>query len=436
MAEEEKSIEELEAEGKKFLQEYNSLMKEKLDILKAEKESRDAEKAQKEAEEAEKAKEEAFNSKMETILSEKYGISPQTGTADMEHDAKPNKKVVADGKLQEFLDFREDFIKRKEIDYKQYGYGMQDPNGNYAFTDSDSGCEDNINSWSPADVYCDLIWQEAWCGKQLSGAITVQACDIKAGDGLAVQIRTIDSSDMSSSLGACECSSCSSNVFSTYSLTLARYDVYKVTCGLDVFDVGDVLKSSIVTSMARAFITGIDGLIWTAISGASPTCSQTLAGAADCDASRQSDGNCCTYAPELYKAIVDAEANRRAAGYGANGFYLIIHPTVAAFLKYKEGANAPSWVNNISMEGNKLSRIGEIKVIEYCGANSCTDKSSEVMAILVDPERAVGEAYGKRPTLKTDEDPIECDSTKLVMRTYVAVSALDTGALCHIKNPA
>ena len=54
---------------------------------------------------------------------------------------------------------------------------------------------------------------------------------------------------------------------------------------------------------------------------------------------------------------------------------------------------------------------------------------------MVDPKRAIGEAYGYKPKLLTDEDPIECDSTKLVMRSYVGIDVLDTGAIGHIVNP-
>ncbi|GAI11290.1 unnamed protein product, partial [marine sediment metagenome] len=58
------------------------------------------------------------------------------------------------------------------------------------------------------------------------------------------------------------------------------------------------------------------------------------------------------------------------------------------------------------------------------------------VAVLLDPTRAIGEAYGKKPFLKTDEDPIECDSWKYVMRCYIAVQCLDYLAIGHIVNPA
>ena len=99
----------------------------------------------------------------------------------------------------------------------------------------------------------------------------MRGCDINAGDGLSVQIRTINADTFpSSALGACECATCVSNTFATHTLTLARYDLYKVVCHLDIWDVGDVLKSSMIEAMANSFVAGIDALIYVAIRDATP----------------------------------------------------------------------------------------------------------------------------------------------------------------------
>lgn len=355
--------------------------------------------------------------------------------APLDPNAASGKKTTGNSTEEKFRAFHERYLKSKNIKRVEYG-SMEFIAGlnGFAFTDSDSGCSNDPDDWSPADVYCDLIWQAANCGKQLSGVVTVRACDINAGDGLSVQIKTIDASDMGSALGSCECASCSSNVFSTYTLTLHRYDIYKVVCGLDIFDVGDSLKAAIIQSMSEAFITGIDALIYTALTGANAGFVEDAEASLICDPDLT--GSCCTYGTDLFRKILDLEADMRAAGYGRNGFYLILHPSVAKYLKLKEGISVPSWVEGIvKMDGTKLTGIGQIKVIEYCGANECTDAKDTVMAVLLDPERAVGEAYGKEPHLLTDEDPIECDSTKLVMRTYVAIDALDLNAIGFITNP-
>lgn len=426
--EEDKTLEELEADYKAELSKKIQSLRES-NTVKA-KEDADAQakldKEQKEADELDRKE------KMFVEFGEKFGIKEV-----VEEPIDPDgADATRDKPKGDWANFHAKYLKAKGIENREvYAQAatVTDKFG-FAFTDSDDGCGDDISAWSPADVYCDLIWQAVQCGKQLSGVITQRACDINAGDGLSVQIKTISASSFpSSALGACECASCSSNVFATHTLTLARYDIYKVLCELDVFDVGDSLKASVVESMSRAFISGIDALIWVAIRDASPGFTETSGTSFTCNPSVPTT-TCCSYGANLYKEIIELEARMRAAGYGPE-FYLILHPRVATYLKYKEGGNYPPWVTEIVQEGNTLVKIGNIKVIEYCGATSCTNEDTYPIAVMLDPERAVGEAYGKQPHLLTDKDPIECDSTKLVYRTYIAVSTLETGAIGHIVNP-
>jgi len=427
--ENEKTLEELEAE-------YKAELTKKVQAMQASNEAREkAEKVEQEKIEKDNLEAAKIEQKEQLLVevSKEFGID-RVAEKPIDKDAGETTRDAPKG---EWAAFHEKYLKQNKIEYHKYDQvAMVTDNMGFAFDSSDSSCDDDISDWSPADVYCDLIWQAAQCGKQLSGIITQRACDISQGNGLSVQIKTISARTMGSSLAACECSSCVSNVFGTYTLTLARYDVNSVVCELDIFDVGDSLKAGIVESMSRAFISGIDSLIWTAVSGATPGYTETSGTSFTCDPSRLTNGACCTYGADLYTEIIELEARMRAAGYGSKGFFAIMHPRVALYLKYREGISPPAWVNNITMEGNKLSKIGDIKVIEYCGANSCADAATGgVAAVLVDPERAVGEAYGKRPHFLSDKDPIECDSTKLIMRTYIAVSALDTGAIGHVTNP-
>lgn len=444
---EEKSTEEVEAEYRAALQKKTEAMKAEQDRL--DKEATDAQ-AVKDADAAKVQRIAEIKEYVESI-----GIVPteQTGDPDVAAGVVPTVDPIlqdqgADGKggsaytdarTQKEVDWMEAFLKRNDYGKTEYastdfvhGEGASE----YAFTDSDAGCGDDVSNWKPADVWCNAIWYAAQCGRQLSGVVTMRGCDINAGDGLAVQIRTISAdSGIGSALGACECASCVSNTFDTHTLTLQRFDIYKVACNLDLFSVGPILKEAMIQTMADAFIAGIDAAIWTALTGAAAGQTETLGANAICEPTEPTDGACCRFAANLYREIIQLEATMRAAGYGKKGFYLILHPTVALYLKYKEGVNPPPWVNNITMEGNELAKIGKINVIEYCGATECTDAQGAKVAVLLDPTRAVGEAYGKKPFLKTDEDPIECDSWKYVMRSYFAVSALDVNAIGHILNP-
>jgi len=435
----EKTVEEIEAE-------YIALMSDKVEKMKADKIAFDAAEAQKSSEATIAAAVEAAKLQWEEERKTQEDATREAAAAANPLDQTPaTDGTGATPKNQKAVDVATKWLSAKGIkmeDVKPYSASELNASGanpnyqSFAMADSDSGCEDDVSAWSPDDVWCNSIWYAVQCKSVLAGKVTVRACDIGKGDGLTVKIRTIGKDTFPGALGACECASCGSNSFSSYSLTLARYDLYKIMCNLDEWDVGEVLPVAMAETMVRSFSLGIDGLIYAALVGATPTYTETLASDAVCDPSRGTDGACCVYATELYTSIIQLEADMRSAGYGQDGFVLILHPTVALYLKYKEGINPPPWVNNISMEGNEITSIGKIKVIELCGANDCTNVSTgDIVGVMFDPTRAIGEAYGKKPHLKKDEDPIECDSWKFVYRMYIAIAALDQASIGHILQP-
>ena len=439
MTEEEKTVEEIEAE-------YVALMSDKVNKMKTDKLEADAVAAQKSSEAAITAAVDAAKLQWDEEQKKLADEAREAAEADNPLDQTPNGDTPGTvPKNQKVVDIATKWLSNKGIkmeDVKPYSAAELNASGAnpnfhpFAMTNSDTGCDDDVSAWSPDDVWCNSIWYAVQCKSVLAGKVTVRACDIGKGDGLTVKIRTIGADTFPAALGACECGSCVSNSFSSYSLTLARYDLYKVICNLDEWDVGEVLPVAMAETMVRSFSLGIDGLIYAALVGATPTYTEVLASDAVCDPARPTDGACCAYATDLYKSIIQLEADMRSAGYGQDGFVLILHPTIALYLKYKEGMNPPPWAQNISMEGNELSAIGKIKVIELCGANDCTNVGTgDIVGVMFDPTRAVGEAYGKKPHLKKDEDPIECDSWKFVYRMYIAIKALDEASIGHILQP-
>ena len=448
---EEESVEEVEARYKANLERKNAAMEA---AEAAEKKAAEDAQAVADAKEAKELR----MAEMQEAVAEALGVVKTPEPVDLAAGKKPehdpviqlqgkdskNASPYGDPRTAKEIQWMNAFLKVNNYDKVEYGslaflHGTARA-AEYAFTDSDSDCGDDVSAWRPADVWCNAIWYAAQCGRQLSGVVTYRACDINAGDGLSVQIRTIASQTDMAALGACECAVCASDTFSTHTLTLHRYDIYKVACNLDLFSIGPILKEGMIQVMADDFVRGIDAAIWTEMlaltnCGGAPGWTETLGSDVVCDPNAVTSENCCSYAANLYKEIVQLEANMRAGGYGKSGFTLVLHPTVATYLKYKEGISVPYWVNNISMSGNKLAKIGDIDVIEYCGAQVCTDAELTI-AVLLDKTRAIGEAYGKKPFLKIDEDPIECDSWKYVMRCYIAIQCLDYKAIGHIKNPA
>jgi len=436
MAEEDKTIADLEKEYKQLLAKKTAAMREEL----AEQEKIQAAKLAEEKEQEDKVKfEAAVKSALDKKL-EEMKLKPEDGSIVDDVQATNTEKPKLDGEIafaKKFADSRG--IKKFQAyeslvnDYVSTGMNA------FIATDSDSGCEDNVDAWEVKDCFASVIWQDVLCRSDfLSKGITVKGLDFKAGCGGLVQIRVINHADPSqdfTSLDPCACMSCVSNAFTTYTLTMKMYGDYKVLCDLDLFTAGDVVKSAVLKSMSEVAQERIDNEIYTNLEANSPTYSEALGAA--CGGSRGSDGDCCTYTMDLYDKIIDLEADMRAAGYfkGVDPI-LILSPTVAAYLKYKDGLNIPAYIaSSIQMDGLKLAAIGNIKVIESCHANACVTDSSEVQAILIDPSRAIGEAWGKRPEFKTDDDPIECQSQKIVLRMWAAFDVLDTAAIGHIVNP-
>lgn len=86
-------------------------------------------------------------------------------------------------------------------------------------------------------------------------------------------------------------------------------------------------------------------------------------------------------------------------------------------------------------EDGRLKKIAGLKVIEYCGANTCSSVTDAVVAIIIDSRRAVGAVFGERPkTYKFFQS--NCNSYRIDQWAYFAVGELDVKAIAHIVNPA
>ena len=423
--------------------EYKTLLASKISIMREEEEKRKAD----EFAAAELAKEKEIEDKITNMATTKFTeLIKDMNIGKPSEDPVGNdaNTIKATVEVPKEFAFAQKYAQRRGLKtFKAYENIAEDyvANGIAAFTESDDGCVDVVDAWENNDYFADMIWTDVICHSDfLSKGITVKGLDFKAGAGGLVQIRVINHSLPSKDLGAatpCTCLSCVSNTFTTYTLTMDTYGDFKVLCDEDLFTAGEVVKTAVMKSMMSRAMERIDNAIYTALEDATPGYSAELDGDATCDPSRLTDGACCTFTVDLYDKIVHLEAEMREAGYFRDADpVLILSPTVAAYLKYKDGLNMPSYIAaSIGMDGLKLAQIGNIRVIESCHANTCTDEGSEEMAILIDPSRAIGEAWGKRPTFKVDDDPIECGSQKIVLRMWAHFGALDLNAIGHVINP-
>jgi len=395
------------------------------------------------AKEDEDAKEAQYIAFKERLYKENPKMEPTPSLDPMANSGSPMK--TTNPKMMAYRQYHDDFLKAHGTDpVSMYNYGSDahiaylDGHEAYAFTGSDDGCVDAMDSWSPADYYCSMMWHGVQNYGQLAGKVTVRGCDINAGNGGVVQIRNVSATHGVQTLTlsqGCSCLDCSGTTVSTYTATIDIHGIYRVICDIDEFRVGGMYKPAVIESMARDIANGKDREIWSQLIGA-PTPGQTVTLPADLACSGTIVGSCCSMAANLYQSIIRMEALMREAGYFKSAEpTLIMSPTVAAVLKYKEGTSSPQWYDSsFSVTNGLLTKIGSINVIEYGDGPTCAD-STQTIAVMIDPSRAVSEFYGKRPQFKEDEDPIECLSTKLVAVEYVAIDDLDQGAIGHIINP-
>lgn len=361
--------------------------------------------------------------RLKTLKEIGYGKPVTLGTPSSKLNTVEPESTNVDTSM--FVDYFRNYV-------EQTGEGYHDYETWFNYTNSDSGCDTDVSSWSPADTYANAIWHGVICKANLF-QVAVKGININSGDGLSVQIRTIGKFGAPTEAAACECVSCASNTLGSYTLTVKQYGMVSEICSLDVFDVGEEYYDKMVESMSRRWAEFFDAQIYSELETASPGTTETLAGALSCTAGVS--GSCCSDSDfqNLYNAVESAAATMRENSYDPD--YMIISPTVAKILKSLDSSKVPSWAEKeLVFKDGKLVKANGLKVIEYCGANSCTDTSSEVMAIIVDSSRAVGAAFGQPPKFESDRN-IDCNSTTVAFWSYFACAELDTAAISHIVNP-
>lgn len=362
---------------------------------------------------------------------------------------KPTKKYDGDPNWsQEYNGYSkaEDELKDIEKMYREaglkmdteYGGEYEDHNTDFGakpfsyVAGTDNGCDETSqleNNWSVSQNFCNFVWHAKECYMGL-GFLCASVCDIKAGDNARLDIKVISARSDPNSVSACTCLSCASNTFTKYSITINQLGDYAVLCSWDEFQVGSSYRRAVLKSMAEHWGVYFDAQIWAALAAATAGYTETLNNTLDCNG--VISGSCCTNGSDIYGRLIDLDARMRVAGYMPD--YFICSPTVANYFKYLQHPTNALATPEIEMKGGILTRIGHIKVVEYCGATACSTATALRVGVLIDSSRAIGQAFGKRPTLEFERDP-ECNSTKIVMWAYWGVSALDSGALGIIVTP-
>jgi len=303
-------------------------------------------------------------------------------------------------------------------------------------SDSDTGCEDTVDAWSPEDVYAKKVWSTAVCHSDLF-QIAVKGINIDRGDGLKIQIKAASAMGDPVAKNSCECGSCTSISFSTYPITLSQYNLEAIVCEKDSFDVGDSLMESYIISMSNSWKKFFDAQIYSELTGASANTTETLTNALSCDSALS--GSCCSDSSlyDLWNSVGNAISSMRdGTGLDSpmNPDYIVMSNSVADVFTRMQTPSTSFYADVKFDSKGKLAYLRGLKVITYCGASACTDATGTKVAVIVDSSRAVGAVFGKKPTLYKFFQS-NCNSYRLDYWSFFGCSELSTDAIAFVVNP-
>jgi hypothetical protein len=316
--------------------------------------------------------------------------------------------------------------------------------------DDNSDCAGHdIDALRKDDVFIKGVWHALYCRANLL-QFGVPGIDIKAGDGLQVKIRTVGKFSVDPvERSSCSCLDCGNAAFNDYNVCVKQFGMKTEICEFDIFDVGEVARTEIIKTMGFKWGEWLDNEIYQMLIGED---SDIVCGDDDyckSDATHVNEANlevdisddslatdeCCQIpaTAALYKEIVDMEAQMREQG--RNPTTIILSPSVAALFKYERGTDLPRYLTSqIVVKNGVLTKIGDMNVIETCVANKLSDiGAGDVVAVMIDPARAFGFAYGKKPSMEKDRN-IDCNSTTYAMWAYLGAHVLDCESIGLIKN--
>jgi len=411
-----------EAELKNAKAELEALQKQKAERIKADVDALRKEQSEFDRQQAEmtaKKAKDALKLEIKDELAREFNAKTPIGVSvDGGMTKKPKSDLSA---------FRKKYLKNHG--YKAIEYGSVDwQTGGYDFVDSDLGCENDVSDWTPNEVFADTIWSAFYCKGYLAGKVTVRGVDFQRGKGDTVSIRIRGKRSAQGPLDPCECLSCVSSSFTKVSLHLDSYGDLAEICELDLQHAGDVVKDGIMEDMASGLAEAVDLEIYDQLQTAAAVYTEVLD---DCCSGPSLDSCCFNgFGRNLYDLIVSIEAQMREGGVRPDK--IILSPSVAAQFKFTQALSQMGL--QISYSGNELSKIGNMEVIEFPCANTCSGATDTVVAIILDSSRAVGEGWGMKPKMEQDRD-IDCDSTTVAIHMYVGIDELDVNAIGLISTP-
>jgi len=305
----------------------------------------------------------------------------------------------------------------------------------FQLTDCDDGAGGS-GAWAPSEYFVDLILEGVYNYGDLSGKACTIGTDLAAGHGDVVNIRSVTKRDHACADTTCgACLSVTSNTFTDIPITVTQQGDYdKIANWADFQAKGDIV-GQVANEMGKRLAHCRDKGLWTALGGA--THNTTITTNSAWSTTRNLDTSCCTFGVDIYNCIVDARQHLMGDGYEPD--YVLIHPYIASYLYYKEGANGYIRDNLPLLSYDKdgyLAMIAGLKVIEVrCAVDddSSPSDTGDELAYVIDSKRALAEAWGMRPKFNEFYDGL-CNAIELTVWTYWGCDTVDDDAIVEINS--
>ena len=284
-----------------------------------------------------------------------------------------------------------------------------------------------VTGWVPTEAWADLILEASVCYGDLSGVISCVDYDLAAGNGDSLRVRVFPSvATVACKSFGCQCLSKTSTYLQYANIPIYQWGIYNQMCAWSLWNAKGPVKEGILNEMAKALAATRDYQMLVALgtgntpyhyrSAVSYTSVVTLG------------GNCCDYRFNIYNSIVSIAADMRA--HCVNPDIVIMRPEVAKW--FYIGDRGGEHGLHVKFDANdKLLTIANLKVIETGHMRKNMSQTQATIAYIIDSSRAIGEAWGMRPTFTEQYDNV-CNMYDETVWMYWGTAKVTQSAVGYI----
>lgn len=270
----------------------------------------------------------------------------------------------------------------------------------------------------PDDVYGSLVLDAIYANRQFAGIVSAIREDMTAKDGNDVQVPYISARTAQGPISEGGALTATASATGTYVITIEKYGDYDQVNN-EVFEDQSIFREEdFIRNMGEALAEKVDDLVFTELETAAAASTETLAVAGTLT--------------DIYDQIVELKAKMKKLKYKPD--WLIFGPDQEGQLlkDTSEGIK----LQNIQVRDGQVISVAGLPCIVSPLANANAATASLVQAVMIDSRRAVGEAWGRRPTRLVDRvTDAPNDRTRLITWIRYGTDELDVNAIGHVKNP-